>query len=247
MGNQDKRIDPAFGKAGSTKRLAKAKREKDEQKFKNLINNMLPSLRSYIARRLNMAHSTGVIRKHRLIPEEVIDQVYIRLYDEYRDQAPKNLETWVYRTADEVLEEQLKEEAFEKEFLVELQKIEDIELSGLEETFTTDAEGELIMDEDLDDVSYTRKLYDPVEFIQDNETLEIIESSFSEFDKRRMHDEIQRLLLVFPEDERTVFDLFWIVGLSMNQIASIRGIPVTRIEEILRKVGLHLRKRLANR
>jgi hypothetical protein len=101
--------------------------------------------------------------------------VYIRLYEEYSNQAPKNLETWVYQTADEVLEEQLKEEeAYEKEYLVELQKIEDHRIIRAgRNIYHVDAEGELIMDEDLDDVSYTQKLYDPVEFIQDHDTLEI--------------------------------------------------------------------------
>lgn len=236
-------MDQATGKAGSD-RLKQAKTEKDEAKFKYLINRILPSLRNYIARRLNMAHSTGLLNRHRIIPEEVIDMVYIRLYDEYTNLVPKKLETWVYQTVDEVLEEQLREESYEKEYLVELQKIEDLELSGLEEKFTVDAEGELIMDEDLDDVSYTQKLYDPVEFIEDNDTLEFIESSFSEFDKKRLHDEIQRQLISLPEDERSVFDLFWIVGLSMTQISRIRDIPVSRVEEILKKVGAHIRKRL---
>lgn len=229
--------------------LKKAKTTRDELRFKKLMNKMLPALRNYIARRLNLAHSTGLIDKHGIVPEEVIDVVYLTLYDHF-EHAPTNtsdLETWVYQMVDEVLNNQLKEKAFENEHLVYLQGIEELELSGLEEKYSSDAEGELIMDEELDDVSYQQRLYNPADFIQDTQTLESIESQLSEYDEIKLHDEIQRRLIAIPEEERTIFDLFWIVGLSMKQIARIKNITVPQVEDILKRVGAHIRKKLSGR
>jgi DNA-directed RNA polymerase specialized sigma subunit len=62
-----------------------------------------------------------------------------------------------------------------------------------------------------------------------------------------MHDEIQRYLIPLAEEERTIFDLFWIVGLSMKQIARIKKISVPQVENILKRVGAHIRKKLSNR
>jgi RNA polymerase sigma factor (sigma-70 family) len=226
--------------------LNKAKSVKNRHHFKSSINRILPDLSNYIARRLNIAHSTGLIDKRGVSPEEIIDMVYLKLYDNYDlfRGSFSDLETWTYQAVDEVLEDQLNEKAFERENLVYLQKLEDLELSGLEEKFTADAEGELIMIEDFDDVSYTRKLYDPVEFLEDRETLKSIESILSEFDKVQLHKEIQKYLLTLPEEERTIFDLFWIVGLPMNQIARIRNISIAETEEALKRAGAHIRKKL---
>jgi len=226
--------------------LNRAKSEKNRQQFKTFINRMLPALSNYIARRLNMAHSTGLINKRGIIPEEIIDMVYVKLYDRF-DRDQQNLsdpETWAYQVADEVLEEQLKEKAFEKEHMVYIKKLENLELSGLEEQFTADAEGELIMNEELDDVSYPRKLYSPSDFIEDSTTLNYLESNFSEFDKEQFHKEIQKYLLTVPEKDRTIFDLFWIVGLPMNQIARIRNISLVETEEALIRTGAYIRKKL---
>jgi RNA polymerase sigma factor (sigma-70 family) len=229
--------------------IKKAKITKNANKFKKLINKMLPALRTYIARRLNMAHSTGLINKYGISPEEVIDVVYLTLYDrvEQEQKHAADLETWVYQVVDEVLDAQLMEKIFESEHLIYLQKMEDLELSGLEEKYSVDAEGELIMDEELDDVSYQQKLYNPADFLQDTDTLESIENQLSEYDKIKMHDEIQRYLIPLAEEERTIFDLFWIVGLSMKQIARIKKISVPQVENILKRVGAHIRKKLSNR
>lgn len=229
--------------------LKKAKSSKNKLKFKKHINRMLPALRNYIARRLNMAHSTGLMGKYGIAPEEVIDVVYLTLFDRFEQMqiSITDLVTWVYQVVDEVLDEQLKEKAFEDEHLVYLQKIEDLELSGLEEKFFADAEGELIMGEELDDVSYQQKLYNPTDFLQDNETLEFIEAQLSEYDKIKLHDKIQKLLLSMAEEDRTIFDLFWIVGLSMKQISRIKNISLSQVEEILKRVGGHIRKKLITR
>ncbi len=249
MENPKSQLKNLPGKMNHLNELKKAKTSKNTLRFQKLINKMLPALRTYVARRLNLAHSTGLIDKYGISPEEVIDMVYLTVYDRY-EQNQKNipdLETWVYQVVDEVLDDQLKEKAFEADHLVYLQKIEDLELSGLEEKFSTDAEGELIMDEDLDDISYQQRLYNPADFIQDTETLESIEFQLSEYDKIKLHDEIQRQLISFAEEDRTIFDLFWIVGLSMKQISKIKNISVSQVEDTLKRVGAHIRKKLTKR
>ena len=196
-----------------------------------------------------MAHSTGLINKYGISLEEVIDVVYLTIFDRF-EQGQKqaaDLETWVYQIVDEVLDAQLMEKIFESEHLIYLQKMEDLELSGLEEKYSVDAEGELIMDEELDDVSYQQKLYNPADFIQDTGTLESIETQLSEYDKIKLQDEIKRYLIPLAEEERTIFDLFWIVGLSMKQIARIKKTTVPEVENILKRVGAHIRKKLSTR
>lgn len=249
MENPENQLNNPTEKMDHLTQLKNAKTTRDELRFKKLMNKMLPALRNYIARRLNLAHSTGLIDKYGIVAEEVIDAVYLTLYDriEQSRRHTSDLETWVFQIVDEVFNQQLNEKAFENENLVYLQRIEDLELSGLEEKYTADAEGELIMDEELDDVSYQQKLYHPADFIQDTETLDSIESELSEYDKIKMHDEIQRLLISLPEEDRTIFDLFWIVGLSMKQIARIKNTTVPQVEDTLKRVGAHIRNKISNR
>jgi RNA polymerase sigma factor (sigma-70 family) len=244
-----KKRDPQKAREDNLDDLRKAKKDENSRQFKSSINRMLPALGNYIARRLNMAHSTGLIHKRGIIPEEVIDQVYLKLYDHFGAHQDDllDIETWAYKAADDVLEHQLNEKIFEREHLIYLQKQEDLELSSLEEKYTADAEGELLMEEEFDDVSYKTKFYDPVEFLEDQETLKSIESRLSEFDKKQLHKEIQKLLLKLPEEDRTIFDLFWIVGLPMNQIARIRNISLEKTEEALKRAGAHIRKNLKRR
>jgi RNA polymerase sigma factor (sigma-70 family) len=248
MKNSKRQLNSQQDKRNQLTQLKDAKTNKDDLRFRKLMNKMLPALRNYIARRLNLAHSTGLIDKYGIVPEEVIDVVYLTLFDRF-GQEHKNtsgIETWVYRVVDEVFNKQLMEKSFENDHLIYLKHMEDLELSGLEEKYTADAEGELIMDEELDDVSYQQRMYNAADFLKDTNTLESVESTLSEYDKIKLHDEIQRQLISVAEEDRTIFDLFWIVGLSMKQIANIRNITISEVEKTLKRVGAHIRKKLSS-
>ncbi len=223
---------------------------RDIKEFRALIDNVLPDLYPYLVRRLNMAHATGALEKSDSNAGGILDAVYRRLMEcfDLKPEHLRKLQTWCYRIADEVLEETLEEESFYKQRAMDLDLLEQMELSDLEEVFTIDAEGELIMIEDLDDISYhPAKSYDTLAILQDHSTIYEVEQALLRYDRDLLQMEIRRLLLQLPEVERTVFDLFWLEGMDIEQIAAIRDVSKQEITEMLKEVTLQVKHRLESK
>lgn len=226
--------------------INRAVTESDLAEFRSLLNRSLPTLQQYIVRRLNMAHATGALSRLELNAEEILDILYIELFERYRERiADMNLETFIYRIVDEILEKQLDEKSYEKEHFVNLHQLENRELRDLEEKFTIDAEGEFVMIDELDDLSSSNKLYGlSWVYLTDEDAYLSMENALQEYDKKFVHQEIRRQLMKLPETERTVFDLFWLEEMDLDQIAGIRNLSVSDIEHILKKVTLTVKEGL---
>jgi len=214
--------------------------------FKSLLTDLLPELHRYIVRRLNIAHATGLIHTKVLNPQEIIDAAYIELYERFSDkpESAEFLRTWAYRIADETLDRELNEVAYEEERLVDVDNIEQMELSELEEKYSIDADGELVMMDELDDISYNPELYESHLILEDVSPLQSIDDMIEANDKQIVHAEIRKLLIMLPEQERSIFDLYWLGGLEMEQIADIKNISTARAEEILKMVTRKVKEKL---
>ena len=218
--------------------------------FQHLIDGALPKLKRYIVRRLNMAHATGAIYSMELSAREIMDSVYLELFERLKGnpQKPGETETFLYRVADEVLEKELNEKAYEKEIFVNVNHLLDKEILDMEEKFTIDAEGELVMIDELDDVSYQPKLYGLNSILpEDPDAITDIERTLEEYDKKFIHQEIRKQLLKQPEKERTIFDLFWLEEMDLDQIAKIRKISIPETEDILKRITKSIKEGLERR
>lgn len=225
-----------------------SKRKLDLVSFKSILNQKFPDFYPYIVRRLNMAELTGALGNSDYDANAIIESVYQGLYQRF-EKMPEQLEqlkVWVYQIGEMILEETLQEEVFEERHSMKLSLLEDKELSDLDEIYTIDAEGELHLIEDLEE-EVNPKQYDLGAILEDFSTLEEIDKILALQDRKVLHQEIKKVLIQLPESERTVFDLYWLGGMEIDQIAEIRGLSGPDTKSILRKVTMLVKHRLESR
>ncbi len=208
-------------------RLA-ASQQKDE--FIARLTPFLGFLRSYIRRRLRVAYANWEIRVPLYAADDILDEAVLRAYQQYDRKPPDlKLEQWMYRLANEVLEEYLREQKSEEQGRRSFEDIRDRELKGLEEVeqITADADREVWLAEDLDDAEYYRRKITPP---YDSHTPE------EELERKEELSLIVRALSRIPVRDRIVFELYAMEGLSTKAVASIVGIPSDEVPRVAEKI-----------
>lgn len=214
-------VEPELSKLAASQR-------KDE-----FIQRLIPLrgfLKSYIRRNLRVAYANQDIRIPYYTSGDIADEVVLRAYQQYDHKPPDlTLEQWMYRLANEVLEEYLRERKSEEKGRRSLEDLRAKELSGLEEVehITADAEREVWLVEDLDDAEYYRREFTPP-----------YESRTPEEELERMEElsSIVRALSRVPVRDRIVFELHAMEGLPKEVVATIADIPPDEVPRVVERV-----------
>ncbi len=210
--------------------------QKDRQQFNHLITELIPALRTYILRYLKThGHDIKLI----LTIQEIIDEVYIFLFDKFNERPAltENITSWVYSTAKEYLDKMLSENTVKNEQM-DISMLAAMEIKSFEEKFTAGADGELIMLEDLDDISYLNEHYGHEIFPED-----------ALIDHPEIHplsEDIKEALENCEEKEKMIFEMYWLDELSKQEIGNALGMNVNTIKKIIKnvtdKVAFHVKK-----
>lgn len=217
--------------------------------FRDFLNQVFPNLYPYLVRRLNMAEITGALRESKTPVNEILKSVYKGIYQRFnrRPENLKDLKIWIYQIAEMLLEEVLQEKVYQQNHAMVLSELENLELWELEEKYTIDAEGELVLFEELDDPSYRNQYRYHSTVLTDATADEHIEQVLSCIDREVLHREIERILVQLPEQERSIFDLFWLGGMDLEQLSQIRKTDENEIVEVLQKVTWLVKEKLEQR
>ncbi len=198
--------------------------------FFQRILPLLGPLKSYIKRRLRIAYLTGEIRTQVYTSGDILDQVVLSAYENYdRKPADLSLREWLYRLANETLDSYLRKRAKIDARRKSLESLSEAERRQLEEPerMTADAEGEVVLDEDLDDSEYQRQDFLPPTY-QSDPSQELERS-----------EEMERILRAFsriPQRDRLVFELSAMEGFPDKAVARMTGVPAGRVRGIVEKV-----------
>ena len=135
-----------------------------KEEFFQQILPLLGPLKAYIKRQLRIAYLTLKIRTPVYTSGDILDQVMLAAYENYaRKPADLSLQEWLYRLSNEILESYLRKQAATDARRRSLESLSQAELRELGEIeqMTADAEGEVLLDEDLDDAEYQRRDFIP--------------------------------------------------------------------------------------
>lgn len=200
--------------------------QKENEQFNHLIKELLPSLKTYTMRYLK-THGHNI--KLKLSVQEILDEVYINLFDRFneRPSAINNISSWIYGITREFLEKYLAENEIKIEYL-DISKLAANELKSLEEKYTMDADGEIVLLEELDDISYMNKNYG-AEMLPDNAFI-----SFPEI--HPLSEDINLALKDCDEKHRMIFEMYWLDELSENEIGKSMGINNSEVKKIIKNV-----------
>jgi DNA-directed RNA polymerase specialized sigma24 family protein len=222
------------------------KTEGSEELFNRLLRILLTQLPNYIRRRLKAAQAAHYIKKGRFNLQELIDELYLVIYDNIEDvpSGAKESRIWLYRKADEFLNKKLKETEFEKKNMERLEKLVEIEYKDMEETFSIDAEYEIVPTEELDDYTQLAEKYSANDLFISEDEGSILSDIMLSFNRDQIDTIIQKELFSLPVMKRTIMDLYLIDQMSVEEIASIKGLSKIEVEAVIREVTLSLKKSL---
>lgn len=220
-----------------------------KNEFGFLMEKLLPSIKQYIARRIRVFEAKGLVPKGavsiKAAFEEVKEYLYQNFYELEKSKLPINL--WVYKAADEVLESILKSEAWdEKVEKVSIEELERKEQQSMKEEFSTDGDGDLVMIEELDDISYHLNDYTTDDLnlaVNEEENIleQLDEKNVSDSGEEWIQDKLNKLLQELPLEQSAIFDLHVQSKLSKVEIAAVKGMTESEVEGVLIKVESQLK------
>ncbi|SHJ07773.1 RNA polymerase sigma factor [Pseudozobellia thermophila] len=214
--------------------LKRLKKENDKSAFNDLLLKTLHQVRRYISSRIGTALTKGNLPHGKYKTDDFIDQLFIEAYDHFDEVTNENeLHPWLFKKADELLEETIVDEEFDDYFLKNIDDYSKAEWDAMEEKFSTDGDGDLVMIEELDDSSYPKNDY-------------VLNRAFIENNKQKLQDKLDRelgeeemakhtkmVLHNLPLPMRTVFELATEYEFSLEEIAVIRNESLDQVRRLL--------------
>ncbi len=222
--------------------LIQLKKEGNREAFNNLILKKIPGIKKYIHRRLVTAIRNGKFPKNKYRADEFVDQLFIEVYD-HIDEVKKedDFYLWLFKKTDELLDDIIVEEEFDELFFKNIDDYSKPEWDEMEENYTTDGDGDLLMLDELDDISYNKNDYTLNHvFIEDDED-KYIEKLDKELSEAEVQKHIQMILHKLPLRMQSVFDLFVNFNFNIEEIAKIKMLPTQEVDQLLQDARNRLR------
>ncbi len=216
--------------------LLSLKNQGDRGAFNEHLLKMLPEVEKFINRRLDAAIHKGHFPKSKYKAEDFVDQLFIEVYGSIGDVKNENdFYIWLFKKTNELLDKTIAKEELEDSLFKNIDEYSSAEWKQMSEKFSAEADGDLIMREDLEDVSYHKSKQSLKHiFIEDNEKalIEKLDRDLSEEDVNRFTDLV---LQNFPQPMHTVFELFTKQNFTLFQISEIMQRSVDEVEELLKE------------
>jgi DNA-directed RNA polymerase specialized sigma24 family protein len=210
------------------KNLSNLSDEKKIKLFKSIIPIFLPALKGYIKRRILSAKRADLKSLSNIDSKDVVNEVVLRVHSTYKNNIKdiKNINIWIIQEADNVLNEILDNNTSDN---VSFEELVNNELGQLEEEYTIDGGGDLVMTDELD------------EYDIDFGVEEIILSTKGENDfidkldisKVKLKDRIYDELIKLPLRYQSIYDLYFFEHMDFDEIAIIKDMESIEVEAVI--------------
>lgn len=228
--------------------LVQLKKENDQASFNSLVLKIMPQIRQYINNQLKAAIKKGQFSKNKYRADDIIDQLFVEIYNNIEEvKDDKNFYPWLFKKTNYLLDDIIVEEEFDNLFFKNIDDYSRPEWDEMQEKYSTDGDGDLLMIEELDDMSYNHNDYTLNHvFIEDNEKalIEKIDKDLSEEDIQK---HIAMVLNNLPSAMRNVFEMFAKQHLGLEEIAEIRNNTIEEVSQLLKDAKRALQVSLMNR
>ena len=227
--------------------LQQLKQEDKRSAFDLLMEKELPKVIQYIKSQLNAALKNKTLSDGMYKVEDITDQLYIEAFDNIENLTEKNeLHHWMFLKADELMADVIMEEDFNHMFFKNIDNYTEEEWKGMEEDYTSNGEGHLVMLEELDDISYSKHDYTLADVFIENNEENFLNKLSANLTKQDIKRQIETALLMLPFQARTVFELSVNQQFDSEQISVIKKMTITEVEETLEKAKKLIRSYFIN-
>ncbi|APQ16139.1 sigma-70 family RNA polymerase sigma factor [Maribacter hydrothermalis] len=229
-------------------RLVSLKKEQNPELFNTELLKVLPNIYKYVSKRLNSAVANGKLNKGMFNPNDFTDQLFIEVY-EHMDEinGANELHTFLFKTVDQLLEDSLLEEEFDHVFFDNIDTYSKPEWDAMEEQYSRDGDGDFVMLEEMDDSSLNKQNYTLDHVFITEEEKELAEKLDASLKEDRISNHVEFVLNKMDLPMRTIFQLYTKQGFTLTEIADIREVSLTKVEEILSKARELVKNSFENR
>ena len=219
-----------------------------QEEFNEKLIHALPQLRRYVARALNAAVHHGLITASEMTVDAVVDDIYIKAYEEIEQlDLPDLFDSWLLLKAEEVLQDRLDEKEYDKLYLTDLAKYSKQEWDKMEEKYSVDGGGDFVTMDELDDPSYSTPEYKLEDVFKEDTEAELIEHLDKELTAEDSSRHIAMVVKKLPMPIRTTFELYVRHGRNETQIAQLRNVALQEVQAQLNEARILLRQSFGTR
>jgi RNA polymerase sigma factor (sigma-70 family) len=228
--------------------LKRLKKETDKAAFYDLLSEVIPDIRRYIIKRVKTAIQKNHFPKNKYVPNDFIDQLFIETYEHIENFSNEDeFYIWLYKKTYELLDDAITEEEFDDLFFKNIDDYSKQEWDQMEEKFTAESDGDLIMKEELVDISYHQNPYTLNDVFTENTESELIKKIDETLHQEQLDKHVQFVLHNLPLQTQNVFELFTKHHLTLTEIAQVRGLSIPDAKQLLDDARKSLKASLFNR
>lgn len=221
-------------------KLAKLKTHQDadrREKFGKKILKLIPEVKPYVRHRVYLAESMGLIQENMYRSTGIIDDAIIAIYESDISKLSSyiDLRIKMFYFVKEGLGSILKNEEWHKN-TISTDKILHQELNKLKERFTFNADGDFIMNEELNDISYQQKTFREQLFIFEDSAQSVKVAFDMDYLNEERKDVFTKLYRFLSLDASNIVDLHIFGKLTTSEIALITKTNEENVRAIILQV-----------
>ncbi len=224
--------------------IKKHKAQRQIQDFYRSLDQYLPRLRKYVRYRIKTLEFDGKLPKNYYLPEDVIAEVYLKIYERFHEiENEKQLKLKLFQIADEIIQNYVDQhkKPYKK---IPVDEILKEELKILDESFTVDADGDLVLIEELDDISYKQDQYKRKIYLFDKEAerqfARVLGLDEKDFEEEKFRAVFGNLYASLPETTRRILDLIIHGDLTTEEAAWVAGVEESDVAAVLERIKIIL-------
>lgn len=228
------------------KKIAKLKAHQEadkRKKFGKKILKIIPELKPYVRHRLFLANSLEIIPENMYRSTGIIDDALIEVFESDISMLTStvDLRLLLFKLVKDKLDKMFQKEAWHQKS-ISTDKILHQELNKLRERYTVDADGDFVMNEDLNDISYQQKKFSPQLFLSDDSKQSVLTAfDIDQLDDRRKKV-FKNLYSVLSLEASNVVDLYIFGKLNTTEIAQIKNTDEPTVRDIILQVKDRIQK-----
>lgn len=213
--------------------------------FDKKVLSTVQYLHPYVKHRIYIAESTGILPKNMYSSNGIIDENIIELYSQgFNIEAEtKAVKLELFKMVDNYMDALFKKEAYHKNTISTDIILKD-ELSSLKEDYTLDADLELILNTELNDISYHQNRGNHFYLYADKETSILKAFELEDLPSPKSPNVFGQFYNWLPFNISDIVDLYIFGKLNYSEIAKVKNIDTSRVELIFKRVKKSFRKHL---
>jgi len=225
--------------------LQKINSKTTKTEFDKKVLSAIQHLHPYVKHRLYIAESTGIVPKNMYFSNGIIDEGIAKLYESGFDidAEPMEIKLTLFNIIDKDLDELFKKEAFHQK-TVSTNTILEEEMDRLKEDYTIDADLDLVLNTELNDISYQQDNTEHI-FVYDDSYSDVL-NAFEVEDAAKLKSKnlLGSLYSWLPIMAADIIDLYSFGKLTFEEIAKVKNIEVENVEKIFDAVKKSFRSHL---